>query len=62
MRLLKRLFARRTSAPVIQQPAEQSPYAPVWTTGAAPEDDAEQFVGALRTAFAEELIGEDGAR
>jgi hypothetical protein len=59
-RILNRILGRRTTA--APAPDEPSPYAPVWTTGAAPENDAEQFVGALRAAFAEELTGEDGAR
>lgn len=59
-RILNRILGRRTTA--APAAAEPSPYAPVWTTGAAPENDAEQFVGALRAAFAEELTGEDGAR
>lgn len=61
-RILNRIFGRRaTAAPArAEQPA--NPCTPVWTTGALPEEDAEQFAGALRVAFAEELIGEDGAR
>lgn len=58
-RILNRILGRRTTA--APAPAEQpaNPYAPVWTSGAAPENDAEQFVGALRAAFAEELTGEE---
>lgn len=58
-RLLNRIFGRRTTAAPARAEQPANPYARVWTSGAAPEDDAEQFVGALRAAFAEELTGED---
>jgi hypothetical protein len=59
---MRRILGRRTPAAPARPEQPTDPYAPAWTSGAAPEDDAEQFVGALRAAFAEELIGEDGAR
>lgn len=59
-RILNRIFGRRTTAAPAEQPA--NPCTPVWTTGALPEEDAEQFAGALRAAFAEELIGEETDR
>lgn len=58
--LIHRIFGRRTTAASARP--EPGPYDVVWTTGALPEDDADEFADALRAAYAEELIGEDGAR